>query len=876
MAPLELTELEKQLEELLGKGFIRPSISPWGAPVLFVKKKDGSMRLCIDYRQLNRITIKNKYPLPRIDDLIDQLKGATVFSKINLRSGYWQLRVEEGSILKTAFRTSSREEHEQHLRTILQILREKQLYAKFSKCEFWMEEIAFLGHVVSKEGVQPDPAKVKAIMEWEPPKNSFEELKKRLTSAPILALPSGDGRYVKELNLRQRRWIELLKDYDCTIDYHPGKANIVADALSRKTVDHLAGKDPYLQKMKTKVQEGKNNQFIIQDDGMLLNGKRICVPDVEELRTEIMHEAHYAPYAMHPGSTKMYRDLRPYYWWLTMKKDVAEFVARCLNCQQVKAEHQAPAVSDRDPRFTSHFWGSLQRALGTKLHFSMTFHPQIDGQSERMIQTLEDMMRACVIEFRENWDDHLPLMEFAYNNSFHSSVGMAPYEALYGRKCRSPICWDIERLRQLEGPELIQQTVDKIQTIKKCLKAAQDRQKSYADKHRREMKYEVGEKNFLKVSPWRGILRFGKQGKLSPRYIGPYEILERVGPLAYRLALPAELSQIHDVFQVSMLRRYRSDPSHILREPEIEVSEGLTYVEEPIEILDRSIKKLRNKEIPMVKVRWSHHSPREATWEVEENMREKYPYLFPESYGSLTSTVGTLELEKWPVQITEVTTTLRRKNLSLHCSRFSAGFSVDNSLSPQDVSLKFLLRISSRRFFRKLLVPKFASSEKCQKLAINLFGVKTIENETLRAYVQHVNSDILEVLATHQEVLIKTLTQGLQVGPLFELMVKKPISDFHDLLARVKRYMTLEYDQLKKRATTIIDKHTTLLWPKGSEEGPQMLESKYLCKYHREYGYDTNRMNALDIEIPVGAMTTLQIPPEGSIGRKRPLMRIRA
>ncbi|KAL2232344.1 UNVERIFIED_CONTAM: Transposon Tf2-11 polyprotein [Sesamum indicum] len=737
-----------------------------------------------------------------------------------------------------------------------------------------MEKIAFLGHVVSKEGVQPDPAKVKAILEWEPPKNvseirsflglagyyrrfvkdfsiiakpltnllkknapfnwndkcaqSFEELKKRLTSTPILALPSGDGGYVvftdasrqalgcvlmqhgrviayasrqlrphemnypthdlelaaivhalkiwrhylheetfqiftdhknlkyiptqKELNLRQRRWMELLKDYDCTIDYHPGKANIVVDALSRKTLDQLAGmicynmeyltalramdvhfgiggdillatiqvmpslkdkikdaqaKNPYLQRMKAKVQKGKSDQFIIQENGTLFNGKRICVPNVEELSMEIMHEAHYAPYAMHPGSTKMYRDLRPYYWWPTMKKNVAEFVAKCLTCQQVKAEHQAPAgklhpltipewkwekitmdffiglprtfrrhdaiwvivdrltksahflpiyqndsldklaelyvseivrlhgiptsiVSDRDPRFTSHFWGSLQTALGTKLHFSTAFHPQTDGQSERTIQTLEDMMRACVIEFKGNWDDYLPLMEFAYNNSFHSSIGMAPYEALYGRKCRSPICWDIEGLRQLEGPELVQETVDKIKIIKKCLKAAQDRQKSYVDKHRREMEYEVGEKVFLKVSPWRGILRFGKQGKLSPRYIGAYEILERVGPLAYRLALPTELSQIHDVFHVSMLRRYRSDPSHILHEPDIQISEGLTYVEEPTEILDRSIKKLRNKEISMVKVKWSHHSPREATWEVEENMREKYPYLFPE------------------------------------------------------------------------------------------------------------------------------------------------------------------------------------------------------------------------------------------------------
>ncbi|KAL0405562.1 UNVERIFIED_CONTAM: Transposon Tf2-11 polyprotein [Sesamum latifolium] len=363
--------------------------------------------------------------------------------------------------------------------------------------------------------------------------------------------------------------------------------------------------DPYLQKMKTKVQEGKNDQFVIQNDGTLLNEKRMCVPNVEELRTEIMHEAHYAPYAMHPGSTKMYRDLRPYYWWSTMKRDVAEFVAKCLTCQQVKAEHQAPAgkfhplsipewkwekitmnfviglprtfrkhdavwvIVDRLTK-SAHFLPIRQNdsldklaelyvsklALGTKLHFSTAFHPQTDGQSERTIQTLEDMMRACVIEFRGNWDDHLPLIEFAYSNSFHSSIGMAPYEALYGRKYRSPIYWDVEGLRQLEGPKLVQETVDKIQIVKQCLKAAQDRQKSYVNKHRREMEYEVGEKVFLRVSPWRGILRFGRKGKLSPRYIGPYEILERVGPLAYRLALPAELSQIHDVFHVSLLRRY--------------------------------------------------------------------------------------------------------------------------------------------------------------------------------------------------------------------------------------------------------------------------------------------------------------------------------
>ena len=174
-------------------------------------------------------------------------------------------------------------------------------------------------------------------------------------------------------------------------------------------------------------------------------------------------------------------------------------------------------VSDRDSRFISRFWESLQKALGTKLHMSTTFHPQTDGQSERTIQTLEEMLKACVIEFQDTWDKYIALIEFAYNNQYHSSIGMAPYEALYGRKCRSPLYWDREGIEILEGPEIVQMTVDKIDIIKSKLKAAQDRQKSYSDQHRKEMEFQVGEKVFLRVSPWRGIMRFGNKGKLSPR-----------------------------------------------------------------------------------------------------------------------------------------------------------------------------------------------------------------------------------------------------------------------------------------------------------------------------------------------------------------------
>ncbi|CAJ2633781.1 unnamed protein product [Trifolium pratense] len=924
MAPAELKELKEQLQDLLDKGFIRASTSPWGAPVLFVKKKDGSMRLCVDYRQLNKVTIKNKYPLPRIDELFDQLQGAQCFSKIDLRSGYHQLKIKREDIPKTAFRTryghyeflvmsfgltnapaafmdlmnrifkpfldqfvivfiddiliysKSKEEHEQHLRLVLQTLRENQLYAKFSKCEFWLDNVTFLGHVVSKNGISVDPSKVEAVQNWPRPttvkeirsflglagyyrrfvknfsklafpltrltqkkvefqwtdacEESFQKLKQYLTSAPVLALPTSGGGYAvycdasrvglgcvlmqhgkviayasrqlkrheqnypthdlemaavifalkiwrhylygetleiytdhkslqyifkqRDLNLRQRRWMELLKDYDCTILYHPGKANVVADALSRKSMGSLAhlaaikrpiikefqelvesgvqleidsskallahvqirstlvddikeaqSKDSDLVKTVDDVRNGKISNFSVDFDGVLWLNSRLCVPNVGELRRKILEEAHHSSYTIHPGSNKMYQDLREFYWWEGMKKDVADFVSKCLVCQQVKAEHQKPAgllqpveipewkwediamdfvtglprtqkgydsvwviidrltksahflpvkttytasqyaklyleeivslhgvpvsiISDRGAQFTAQFWKSFQSALGTRLNLSTAFHPQTDGQSERTIQILEDMLRACVLDFGGSWDRYLPMMEFAYNNSYQSSIQMAPFEALYGRRCRSPIGWFEVGEAKLVGPELIQDAIEKVKLIRDRLVTAQSRQKSYSDKRRRPLEFTVGDHVFLRVSPMKGVLRFGKKGKLSPRFIGPFEILERVGPVAYRLALPPDLSGVHPVFHISMLRKYLYDPSHVISHENIQLDENLSYTEHPVAVVDKEIRRLRSKDIVSVKVLWKGPSGEETTWESEEVMRSKYPHLF--------------------------------------------------------------------------------------------------------------------------------------------------------------------------------------------------------------------------------------------------------
>ncbi|GKC57537.1 reverse transcriptase domain-containing protein [Tanacetum coccineum] len=304
-----------------------------------------------------------------------------------------------------------------------------------------------------------------------------------------------------------------------------------------------------------------------------------------------------------------------------------------LNLNEIIARHGVliSLISDHDSRFTSRFWQSMQVALGIRLDISTAYHPQTDGQSERTIQTMEDMLRACVMDFGGNWDVHLPLVEFSYNNSYHSSVRCAPFEALYERKCHSPVLWAQVGEGQLIGPEIMQETNEKISQIKDRLKTARDRQKSYANKRRKPLEFSIGDHVLLKVSPWKRVVRFGKKGKLAPRFVRPFEITERISPVAYRLRLPKELNGVHDTFHVSNLKKCLADPTLQIPLEEIQVDAKLNFVEEPVEILEPEFKKLKRSRIAIIKVRWNSKRGPAFTWEREDQKKLKYPHLFSSS-----------------------------------------------------------------------------------------------------------------------------------------------------------------------------------------------------------------------------------------------------
>nr|GEW42403.1 reverse transcriptase domain-containing protein [Tanacetum cinerariifolium] len=494
---------EKWLEDVpaLHQSHARPT-------VLFVKKKDGSFRMCIDYRELNKLIVKNRYPLLRIDDLFDQLQGSSVYSKIDLRTGYHQLRIREEDIPITAFRTryghyeflvmsfgltnapavfmelmnrvckpyldkfvivfiddiliysKNKEEHEEHLKIILELLKREQLF---------IEGFSLISKPLTKL------TQKNKKFEWE---TEAEE------AFQILALPDGSkdlvenymthdlelGAVVFALRLWRHylygtKWIELLSDYDCEISYHPGKANVVADALSRK------------ERKPIRVRALKWER-IIMDFIVGLSRTPSGYDSIWVIVDRLTKSAHFLP---------------------VKTTDIMEKLTQ-LYLKEFVCWHGVPIsiISDRDSKFTSRFWWSLQEALGTRLDMSNAYHPETDGQSERTIRTLEDMLRACIIDFRGSWYRHLPLVEFSYNNSNHVSIKAASFEALYGRKCRSPVCWSEVGNSQLTGLKLIREKNEKIVLIKNRLLTARSRQKSYTDVRRRPLEFNIWDKVMLK------------------------------------------------------------------------------------------------------------------------------------------------------------------------------------------------------------------------------------------------------------------------------------------------------------------------------------------------------------------------------------------
>jgi hypothetical protein len=897
----ELVELKKQLEELVKAGFIQPSKSPFGAPILFVKKKDGTMRMCVDYRALNNVTIKNSYPLPRVDELFDRLQGAKYFSKIDLRSGYHQIRIVADDVPKTAFRTryghfeflvlpfgltnapgtfmhlmhetfreylddfvlvflddiliysKTLDEHTVHVEKVLDTLRKSKLYAKESKCEFFRTEVEFLGHHVGRDGVRMMVDKIDAVRDWPVPKNArdiraflgtagyyrkfiknfsaiaapiteltkekvkfewssahqaaFLSLKNAMQTAPVLAISDpklpyvvhtdasgfavgavlmqdqGKGlqpiaflskkmldaetrypvheqellaiihslsswkhylygakfkvmtdhhslRYFKtqpSLSGRQSRWKDVIADFDFDIEYMKGELNPVADGLSRRP-DHMAHSSDLLavapitdsppsinsvssSQLSTDIdaaalvdaayqlaltKQRLPTDHIRTQDGRLMNGDRVYVPNDLAIQTRIMHECHDTPLGGHLGKDKTIEQVKRRFYWPGMDAVIQKYVTSCDACQRNKPSQQSPIglmkplpipsrpwqqvsldlitalpksklgndaivvfvdkltkmvhyvatktnvtapqlatifmrevvrlhgvpesiLSDRDPRFTAHFWRAFWSQLGTTLTMSTAYHPQTDGQTERANRTLEELLRSR-INFRQNdWDEHLAAAELAVNNAIQASTGFSPFYLNFGQEMQLPLDQAIAGLRPSSNPvaaDRISRLKTDLDRARENIEKSQTRQAKYADQHRRDVKFAIGDQVLLSTEHLRMIGHDKRTPKFACKYFGPFKVKRVVNDNAYELDLPSPL-KIHPVLNANRLKVYQDGASSFPSRPPLDARpppETVDNVSEMYEVESILAQRGTGPSAHFL-VKWHGYPDYEATWE---------------------------------------------------------------------------------------------------------------------------------------------------------------------------------------------------------------------------------------------------------------------
>lgn len=894
LSPQETTEVKRQVADFLAKGYIEPSTSPYGAPVLFVEKPDGTLRLVIDYRLLNRLTIKNRYPLPRIEDLLDRLSGASVFSSLDLASGYYQIRISEEDRPKTAFCTpmglfqfrvlamglanspstfqavmdkvfqpyigkfvqvylddvivysKTPELHAEHLELVFKKLQEHEFYCNPTKCTFNQSEVKYLGHIVGKDGLKVDPKKIAVIRDWPTPQDvsqlrsflglanyfrrfvqgysslvsclsqlthkqyeaeplstlwrdthqkAFDQVKHALTTAPCLVLPDfsqpfelisdaslngtgavliqnerpvaytsskfspaernyttgeqellgvfnalsewrcylegGEGKltlvtdhnplvYLQSqpnLSRKQARWMEFFSRFHYDWVYRPGRIN-VADPISRNpalcnvvftaelfAACNLRGEAPPLRvaSLAQYIIEGyehdswfadpKNTAALTKSSRgfWLRDGRQVMIPNSAKVKYSIMHSMHDNVTAGHPGIARTHELVSRDFWWPSMLLDITQYVRTCASCQENKASTHAPfgkltpldipearwesvstdfivrlpttqhkfdaiavfvdrlskmvhlapcrtdmtavqfadlfvdtvvklhgmpknIVSDRDTKFTSLFWSQVCMRMGVEQCMSTAYHPQSDGQTERMNRVLEEMLRHYVGQQYTNWDALLPMAEFAINNSFNKSIQNTPFFLNYGQHPLVPVTIVASDLvpSAVQFTEHLQHALSR---AKECLNKAQDRQKHYYDKGRKELVFSVGQEVLLNTKNIRS--EQGSPKKLLPRWVGPFKVTAIIGQNAVKLQLP-ETWKIHPVFHVELVKPFQSDGT-VQPPPPIDWLE-----DEPLyrvdKLLDHRVKSIGKRKVTEFFVKWQGYDSAHNSWEPESNL----------------------------------------------------------------------------------------------------------------------------------------------------------------------------------------------------------------------------------------------------------------